>query len=200
MWSGICADFATAPPSRPSATRFTIVEERPSTCSNDAEELERPRLPDEQDERERERRVADRVHDERLLRRGDRLRPLVPEPDQQVGRETDEAPADEEEQEVPRLDEHEHREDEERHVREVPALLVVAGHVAHRVPDDEPADAGDDEHHHRRERVDEDLEADLEVAGGEPRVRGRELLALVRARRPEARRRRRAHRRRRRTS
>ena len=25
MWSGICADFATAPPSRPSATRFATV-------------------------------------------------------------------------------------------------------------------------------------------------------------------------------
>ncbi len=33
VWSGICADFATAPPSRPRATRVTIVDERPSTCS-----------------------------------------------------------------------------------------------------------------------------------------------------------------------
>ena len=35
-----------------------------------AQVLERPRLPDEQDEPERERRVADRVHHERLLRGG----------------------------------------------------------------------------------------------------------------------------------
>ena len=34
VWSGICADFATAPPSRPSATRFTVVVESPSTSSN----------------------------------------------------------------------------------------------------------------------------------------------------------------------
>ena len=108
--------------------------------------------------------------------------PVVPEPDQQVRREPDEAPAHEQEQEVPRLHEQEHREDEERHVGEVATLLVVAGHVAHRVPDDEPADSRDDEHHHDRERVDQDLHPDLEVAGGEPGVRGRELLAVVGAR------------------
>ena len=73
----------------------------------------------------------DGVHDERLLRGRHRLGARVPEPDQQVGREPDEAPADEEQQEVPRLHEHQHREDEERHVREVPALLVVADHVPH---------------------------------------------------------------------
>ena len=114
---------------------------------------------------------------------------LVPEPDEEVGREADEAPADEQQEEVPRLHEHEHREDEERHVREVAALLVVAGHVAHRVPDDQPADAGDDEHHHARERVEQDLEVDLEVAGGEPGVRGRDLLAVGRvcAQQPEER-------------
>ena len=152
----------------------------PVGLREDGGELERPGAPDQQDERERERRVADRVHDERLLRRRDGLGTPVPEPDQQVRREPDEAPADEQEEEVPRLHEQEHREDEEGHVREEPALLVVAGHVAHRVPDDQPADPGDDQHHHDRERVDEDLEADLEVARREPRVRGREVLALLR--------------------
>ena len=104
----------------------------------------------------------------------------MPEPDEEIGGEPDEPPADEEQEEVARLHEHEHREDEERHVREVPALLVVAGHVAHRVPDDQPADAGDDEHHHARQRIEEDLEVDVEVAGGEPRVRRGDLLALGR--------------------
>ena len=32
VWSGICADFATAPPSRPSATRFETVVSWPSTA------------------------------------------------------------------------------------------------------------------------------------------------------------------------
>ena len=52
------------------------------------------------------------------------------------------------------------REDEEGHVGEVAALLVVARHVADRVPHDQPADAGDDQHHHGRERIDEEREAD----------------------------------------
>ena len=144
----------------------------------DPEELERARLPDEEHARERERGVADRIHHERLLRGRDRLGLVVPEPDQEVRREADEPPADEEEQEVPGLDEQQHREDEERHIGEVATLLVVAVHVAHRVPDDESADAGDDEHHRARERVEQDLETHVEVAGRKPRVRRRELLAV----------------------
>ena len=161
----------------------------------DAEELERSRLPDQEHGRESERGVADRVHHEGLLRGSDRLRTVVPEPDEQVRREADEAPADEQEEEVPRLDEHQHRKDEERHVREVATLLVVARHVPHRVPDDEPADPRDDEHHRARERVEQDLHLHLEVAGGEPGIGGRDLLAVGRVASPTARRTRRARRR-----
>ena len=86
-------------------------------------------------------------------------RPLVPEADQEVRREADESPADEQQQQVAALDEQQHREDEERHVREVAPLLVVAVHVADRVEDDQRADAADDQHHHRAERVDEERAA-----------------------------------------
>jgi hypothetical protein len=110
---------------------------------------------------------------------------VVPEADQEVRREADETPADEQEQEVPRLHEQQHREDEERHVGEVATLLVVARHVAHRVPDDEPADTRDDEHHRARQRVEEDLELDLEVARLEPGVGGRKVLAVAVTFRPE---------------
>ena len=34
VWSGICADFATAPPSSPSATRLTVVEDMASAPAN----------------------------------------------------------------------------------------------------------------------------------------------------------------------
>ncbi len=37
MCSGICADFATAPPSRPSATRFTVVCESVPAVANAVE-------------------------------------------------------------------------------------------------------------------------------------------------------------------
>jgi hypothetical protein len=141
--SGICADFATAPPSRPSATRFATVEL-----------YWPPRIPKSS---ERHRRVADRVHHERLLRGGDRARPLVPEADQQVRREADHSPAGEQQQQVAALDEQQHREHEQRDVAEVAALLGIAVHVADRVPDDQRADTADDEHHEDRERVDQDL-------------------------------------------
>ena len=121
-------------------------------------ERERVRVRDEDEERERHRRVAERVHDERLLRGPHRARPLVPEADQEIRREADEPPADEQHEQVAALDEQEHREDEERDVREVAALLVVAVHVADRVEDDQPADAADDQHHHRAQRVDEQLQ------------------------------------------
>ncbi len=179
VWSGSCADFATAPPSRPSATSVSTVVLSPPAFANTSAEVERARLLDQQEERERHRRVAERVHDERLLGGGDRARPLVVEADQQVRREPDEAPADQQEEQVPALDEHQHREDEQRHVREVPALLVLAVHVADRVGDDQRPDAGDDQHHHDRERVGEDREADAEVPGDEPVVQAVESLRAV---------------------
>ena len=158
--------------------RVDVVEDRT--------ELERPGRPDEQHEPERERRVADRVHHEGLLRRRHGFRLVVPEPDEEVGREADQTPADEQEEEVPRLHEHEHREDEERHVREVATLLLVALHVAHRVPDDQSTDTGDDEHHRAREGVEENLHLHLEVARLEPGVRGRDVLAVRRIRGPQS--------------
>ncbi len=151
-------------------------------------EVERPGLEDEQEERERHRRVADRVHDERLLRGRHRLRPVVVEADQEVRGEADEAPADEQQQQVAAHHEHQHREDEEGHVGEVAALLVLALHVADRVPDDQPADAGDDQHHRQRDRVDEDLHRHLELAepelDAEPGVGRREVRAVVGRSRP----------------
>ena len=102
-------------------------------------------------------------------------RPLVLEADQEVRGEADEAPGRQQHQEVAALDEQQHREDEERHVREEAALLVDLVHVADRVADDQRADAGDDQHHEDRQLVDVDLQAEVEVAGGEPAPRGGRL-------------------------
>ena len=146
----------------------------------DDAEVEAPDLCDRQEEGERHERVAEGVDHERLLRGGDRRGALVVEADQEVGGEPDEAPPDEEQQQVAAHHEQEHREDEERHVGEVAALLVVARHVPVRVEDDQPADPGDDEHHHEREGVDQELEADLELACLEPRPRRRQLAPLLR--------------------
>src|SRR5205814_3783174 len=92
--------------------------------------------------------------------------------------EADHAPAREQQQQVAALHEQQHREDEQRHIGEVAALLVVAVHVADRVPDDQCADAADDQHHEDGERIDEDLEARLVRAAGDPGPGRRQDLAL----------------------
>ncbi len=127
-----------------------------------AVKIERAGVLDQQEEREGHRRIADGVDDEGLLGGRDGARPLVPETDQQVGGEPDQAPADKQYEEVGRLDEEQHREDEEGHVGEVTAFLVLALHVADRVGDDQRADARDDEHHHQRQWIDEQVQLDLE--------------------------------------
>ena len=130
-------------------------------------EVERAGLLDEDEEREREGRVAEGVHDERLLAGGDGLVPVVPEVDQQVGREPDQAPAGQEQDQVSGLDEEQHREEEERLVGVVAPLLGVRVHVADGVGEDQEADPGDDEHHEDGQRVHRDREAGPEAVLGE---------------------------------
>ena len=83
----------------------------------------------EDEEGERHRRVAERVHHERLLGRCDRRRALLVEADQQVAREADHAPAGEQQKQRPALHQQQHREDEQRHVGEEAPFLVATVHV-----------------------------------------------------------------------
>jgi hypothetical protein len=62
----------------------------------------------------------------------------------------------------------------------VAPLLRVAAHVADRIGQDQEADARDDEHLEHGQRVDEDLDAEAQIAGGEPRPDGRRVRALLR--------------------
>ena len=91
-----------------------------------------------------------------------RGRPPVPEADQRVGGEADEGPADGQQDEVAGEDQQQHREDEEVEVAEEAVVALVGAHVAERVEVDQGRDAGDDEDHEDRERVDEDAELDVE--------------------------------------
>ncbi len=81
---------------------------------------------------------------------------------------------------LPGLHEQEHREDEQRLVGVVAPLLVVTLHVADGVREDQEADARDDEHHEDGQRVDDDVEADRQVAGREPGPERRDVDALLR--------------------
>ena len=95
---------------------------------------------------------------------------FVPEPDEQVRAEADALPADEEDREVVREDEHEHREDEEVQVGEeapVPFLLL---HVSDAVDVDERAHERDERQHEGRESVEAERDVHRVVARDHPRV------------------------------
>ncbi len=85
----------------------------------------------------------------------------VIEADQQVRREADEAPADEQSDEVVGEHEREHREHEEVQVGEEARERVLAGHVADRVDVDQEADAGDDHRPDQRDAI--PLQAEREL-------------------------------------
>ena len=112
-----------------------------------------------QHDRRREAHVADPVDHERLL--GGRRRGVLvlPEADEQVGREADALPAEEQPEVVLRHDQHEHRGHEQVEVAEEPHPARVVLHVADRVDVDQRADAGDQQQEQRRQRVVEQVHA-----------------------------------------
>ena len=120
---------------------------------------------EEQEDADRQANVTDGVHDEGLLGSLDGRRLVVPEANQQVRGESDEAPADQELHEVATDDEHQHREHEHVHVREEATLLRIALHVSDREDVDQEADARHDHQHQRRQLVEPDVKANAEIAG-----------------------------------
>ena len=95
---------------------------------------------------------------------------VLPEADQQVGREAHALPADEQHEVVVGQHQQQHRGDEEVEVAEEPAPALVVGHVADGVDVDQPADAGDQQHEDDRELVDQQPDADAPAAAAEPLV------------------------------
>ena len=85
---------------------------------------------------------------------------VLPEADQQVGRQADALPADEQHQVVVGEDQDQHRRDEQVQVGEEAAAALVVRHVADRVEVDQAADAGDQQGEQDRQLVDQ--QADLE--------------------------------------
>ena len=112
--------------------------------------------------------VTDAVGDERLLGGHRVVEPLVPEPDQQVRRQTDALPADEQQQVAVGQHEREHRRDEQVEVREEPAPVRVVLHVGDRVDVDQRADEGDEQHERQRQRVEPHPRVQVERTGVDP--------------------------------
>ena len=107
--------------------------------------------------------VADPVDDERLVGRVGVLLVLVPEADQEVGADADELPEDEDHEDVGRRHQAEHREAEEREVREEPRIARIVVHVPHRVDVDQGRDERDHQEHDHGQVVDVDPERDRQV-------------------------------------
>ncbi len=137
----------------------------------DAVPIERAREVGEEEHGAEETEIADAIGDERLLAGRSVGVLLVPEADEEVRAEPDALPPDEEHRQVVGHHEDEHREDEEVQVAEEPVEALVLRHVRRGVEVDERADARDDEHHHRAERVDAELHVDGDAATTPPTVR-----------------------------
>ena len=127
----------------------------------EVEEVERPRLAIQEHDADQEADVARLRRPERLHRRPGRLGPLVPVPDQQIGAEADQLPADEELDEVGREHEPHHREREERLVGVVApeGRRRLVGQVAEGVELDEEGHARHEHEHQRGVGVREDADA-----------------------------------------
>ena len=123
-----------------------------------------------QEDRETHPHVTDAVDDERLLGRGRRRGLVLPEPDEEVRREAHALPAQEQAEVVLGQHQHQHRGDEEVEVAEEPAPARVVRHVADRVDVDQRPDARDQQEEHRRQRVVEQVHADVEPADIDPVV------------------------------
>ena len=147
----------------------------------DRQVVEGAELAEDEKGREHEADVADHVDHERLHPGLGRRVPPVPEADQRVGREADERPADDQQDEVARQDQQQHREDEKVEVREVARVASVGVQVGDRVEVDQGRDPGDHADHVDGQGVDQDPDLDVEARSGGvgPQRRG-QLPALGR--------------------
>ena len=132
-------------------------------------EVDRAGHQEHSEDAEREPEIADAVDDECLDRRRVRFGLLIPEADEQIAHQADALPAEKQLHEIVRRHQHQHGEGEQRQVREEPRPERVVLHVADRIEMDEGGDGGDDDQHHRGERVDAQRPVDFEVAGDDPR-------------------------------
>ena len=137
----------------------------------DLVEVERVEEREEPEHPEQEAEVADAVDDEGLPAGVGGVLAVVVVTDQQVGAEAHALPADEEQEEVLRENEHQHREHEEVQVREVARvtrLRLVVAHVADRVHVDQEPDERHEGDHHGRKRIQPQGQVGGEAARGNP--------------------------------
>ncbi len=133
----------------------------------------------QQADAEHEAEVTHAVDQERLHVGVDGRRALEPEADQQVRHQTHRFPTKEQLQEVVAHHEHQHREGEQRDVREETVVAVVFRHVADGVDVHHQRDEGHHAHHHRRKRIDEEADFHLQRAHRHPFIDGAVVTGAI---------------------
>ena len=114
---------------------------------------DRADLGDDHEHRVEDAHIADDVDNEGFARCGNRRGAFEVVPDQQVRGEADEAPADQQPDEIIGEHQRQHREDEEIQVGEEPRERFLTGEIADRVDVDQEPDAGDDERPDERDPI-----------------------------------------------
>ncbi len=118
---------------------------------------------------ERKAEIADPVDDESLHGRRVGLRLVVPEADQQIAREADTLPAEEQLYQIVRRHQHQHGEGEQRQIAEKARPVRILGHIADGIEMDEGRNRGHHHQHHRRQGIDPQRPIDLEIARDDER-------------------------------
>ncbi len=127
-------------------------------------ELDRAEHPEHRQDAEGEAEVTDPVDHKGLDGGGTGGGLLVPEADQQIGRQPHPFPAEEQLHEVGGGDQRQHGEGEQRQIGEEPRLVGILGHIPPGIEVDERGHAGDHDQHDGRQRVDTDRPDRLEIA------------------------------------
>ncbi len=142
-------------------------------AGTDPRPIERSRVVEKKSHRDEQAEVADSVGDEGFLSRGGVGVVGVPEADEQIAANPDPFPPDEQDGEVRAHHQDQHREAKQIEIGEEPVKPAVASmvvpHVRGGVEVDQETDAGDDEHHHRAQAIDD--EGDLYGRGSKAMAR-----------------------------
>ena len=112
---------------------------------------------------ERKAKIPHAVDDKRLDGRGIGTGLMIPKADQQVRGETHPFPTEEHLHQAVGRHEHQHRESEERQIGKEARLAGVFRHIAPAIKMDEAGDAGDDDQHDRRQRIDAQRPLDIQI-------------------------------------
>ena len=131
-------------------------------------EVQRAKLPKQQQHSDHEAHVADAVYPKRLIARIRGRLLQEPEAHQQIAAQAHALPAHEEQRIVRGEDQRQHEKHKKIEIREEAPIARVVGHVPGGVEMDQPAHAGDHQQHDHGELVDLQREIGAEVAGVDP--------------------------------